>query len=275
MGFAEEVSQAKTTNTFVATEVKAAAKLDPAVVQDTTPGTHALDSVVTAPEPATVPSVVATPIVPPEPAQAVEKAKIRIGTQEFDSAEAAIQYAQDLELAVLQQEAYRQGAEDLRTKAAAVPERTIEDEIEQELFENPKKALLTYKQHILEAAKAAIKAEAQQETSRRETWQSFYETNNDLADAKEIVDMVWEKNQKELGPMTVAAGLKKLADKSRALLSSYKTTVLPTRDLPGSVAQATSASGAPSTAPAKKAETLVDFISQVNKHRKRSAQQSA
>ncbi len=274
--FAEQLRTAKETNAFVETEAAPAADTETSQGSPKelahAPANDLFNQVAKPDEPTPTPPVVAQEPTPNAPATK----KIRIGTQEFDTAEDALAYAQELELSLMQSEAYKQGVESARAKEPVVPAKTIEDEIDQELFENPKQALLKYRKAITDEIKTEIKTEATREQNVRSTWNKFYTDNADLARSSDVVDMVLQKNWSELGHLPVDKAMAKLAEKSRALLSSYKENALPSKELPRSVVQATTASGTPAPAvAAKKENSALDFVTQINQNRKRGAVKSA
>lgn len=210
---------------------------------------------------------VATPA--PNPA-----AKIRIGSQEFTSYDDAMKYAQDLELTVLQTDAYNQGKEAATPKASEPPVPTIEDTIQDELFTNPKEALQKYKQHILETVKADIQKEAKRDADVKAVWNDFYSQNADLANHAEVVQYVVQKNWNEIAniPLPKAAAI--VAERSRQMLSGYKQAALPSKEMPTKPAVVAGVSGSPSSGPAAKPQTALDFVTQLNKLRKRELNKS-
>lgn len=217
----------------------------------------------------------------PEPPQDKAPAKIRIGTQEFDSLEEATKYANELELALVAHESFNKGKESAQPKAPQEPVKTIEDEIEEELFVDPKKALAKYKESILKEIKKELqqektaeqKAREQAETVRK-TWEGFYEKNSDLSKHRDLVEFVLNKNP-ELLDQEASKALEQLAAKTRSYIQSARETQLPTQELQSKVV-VTPQGGSPTTTtkPISK-ETAIDFISQVRKlNRNKAAQQA-
>ena len=127
-------------------------------------------------------------------------------------------------------------------------------------------------QKIMEKRDLDAKEASRIEAIKKQTWSSFYESNSDLSSqsAQEVVQGILQRDWKELGPMSSEKALPILAERSRAFIRSLKETQLPTTALP-SKGVVTTKSGNPATAttPQKKSSPL-DFISQVNKHRKRT-----
>lgn len=197
---------------------------------------------------------------------------IKIGTQTFTSVEEAMKYANELELAVLQTEAFEAGKREATApKEQPAEVRTIEDEIADQLFDDPKAALLKYKDAIKDEVKKQIVTEARQEKTRQETWNNFYTSNADLAANTEVVDYVLQKNWNKLGSMPANVALEELATMTRAFLGSARETQLPTKELSSKKVTQPSGSATPASAPVATEKKALDFITQVNKHRKRDA----
>lgn len=246
-------------------------------------GTEVFNNVVAPPEAAPETSLKeATPEGKvPEPMANKEPAKIRIGTQEFDSLEDATKYANELELALVAQESYNRGKEEAQPKAPQEPVKTIEDEIEEELFVDPKKALAKYKESIMKEIKKELlnektaeqKAQAHAENVRK-TWEGFYEKNSDLSRSRDLVEFVLNKNP-ELLDQEASKALEQLAAKTRSYIQSARETQLPTQELQSkSVLAPQGGSPTTTTKPIAK-ETAIDFIAQVRKLNKNKAVQQA
>lgn len=269
MGFAQEVIKAR--------QEKSAPQPAPeAPAAEAAPETKAEDifnNVVEAPKEET-PKAAAQEVPPMpnlDPPKETVKTKIKIGAQEFDDVEKAIAYAQELELAVLQQDAFNAGKEAAKKPVeAAKPERTIEDELADQLFEDPKKVLQEYKKHIAEEIKTQIKQEETQAQQIKQTWDSFYETNADLSKHSEVVKYIMEKNWNEIGYLPLDKGLSKLAEKTRAFLGSYREQALPNKELPSKAAVTPMGGNPATTTPEEAPKTALDFITQLNKLRKKA-----
>lgn len=213
----------------------------------------------------------------PEAAEPPKQGKIRIGTEVFDSPEDAIRYAEELQRDAIQRDAYEKGKLDALPKEEEPPEKDFFDGIENEIFENPKEAMKkVYEKAKLDAEKKveamlAEKEKAREQAARVEaTWNSFYTSNQDLVENQDVVNYVLQKNWNELGGMQADKALEKLAEKTRAFLGSRKESTLPTKELKSGAAVTTGATGAPTSTGVKKESTPLDFISQINKHRKRT-----
>lgn len=215
---------------------------------------------------------------------AKKETKVKIGGQEFDSVEAALKYANDLELAVLQQDAFQAGkAEATKTPEAAPidPYKEAIGKIANGVFEDPEKAIEEIIKVAEQKAEEKIKKHqedadkrAKQVETTKQLWNTFYDANADLVANHETVQYVLEKNWAQLEKMKPAEALPLLAEKTRALLGSYKEAKLPSKELPSGPAITAGASGNATTTPKPAAKTALDFISQVNKHRKRETAQS-
>lgn len=208
-----------------------------------------------------------------------KEGKIRIGTEVFDSTEEAMAYAAELQSAIIEKDAFEKGKQSASQTEAPPPEPDWTEEVEKEIFENPKEAIKKIHQKALDDAQKLLeKRDKQKEDADRaakqqaQTWNSFYEANADLSTpaAQEVVKGIMQRDWQELGPMQADKALPILAQRSRAFIQSLKETQLPTTTLQSKTV-VTTKSGNPATAttPQKKSSSL-DFISQINKHRKRT-----
>ena len=208
------------------------------------------------------------PTPAPEPAQ---PAKIRIGSNEFNSMDEAIKYAQDLELAVLQQDAYQAGQKASEPKVEVPKVDPIKKRIAEKLFENPEEALEEYEKIITERVVSGIEQKAEQKANLERTWTNFYSNNQDLAGQQQIVDYILQKNFAEVKHLEANKALSIIAEKARAFISSTRQQALPSQDLPSNPVVTTgSSTGATPQAPLPKQNAL-DFVSQLNKMRKRES----
>lgn len=214
----------------------------------------------------------------PEPPPEVKEVPIKIGNQVFKSVEEAIAYANDLEMATIQQEAYELGKKAVAEKnAPAEPIKTVEDEIEEELFVDPKKALAKYKEAILKEIKTDIQKEKTAEQKAKEqaelrakTWNDFYNKNQDLSKNKDLVEFVMNKNP-EILSMNADKALELLASKTRAYIASVRESHLPSKELPSAPVISPAGGNPATTTPAQTTEKAIDFISQLNKLKKTKA----
>lgn len=207
-----------------------------------------------------------------------KEGKIRIGTEVFDTAEEALRYATELQTTIIQRDAFEQGKLSAQPKELPPPEPDFFEEVESQIFENPKEAIKKIHQKAVEDAKKMMeerdvekKKNEDIEKSRNETWNSFYTSNNDLSspEAQKVVKYILENNWKELGPMQADKALPILADRARSFIRSLKETQLPTSELQSGKVTTTSSSNGATATVKEKTSSAIDFISQLNKHRKR------
>jgi hypothetical protein len=218
---------------------------------------------------------------PPPPDVRDEKPKIKIAGKEFSTVEEAIKYAEELEIASIEDKAYRQGVEAAdkanKPQIDPQPQKTLDEEVEEILFEDPKVAIKRLREGI---TKEIFDAYDKMTTSQQKavlqkaqadkTWNDFYEQNTDLAESKEYVEYLLKKNWDDLSKKDSVVALSELAELTRKGLKITKTAALPTRELsskpavgPGASTESTHSEEAATTS-----EEL-DFVSQVRKLRKR------
>lgn len=209
-----------------------------------------------------------------------KEGKIRIGNEVFDTPEEAMAYATELQQTLVQREAFEQGKLAAQPVTPPEPEPDFFAEIENQIFENPKEAIKKIHAKAVEDAKKYIeetekkKEEAKRvEETRNHTWNTFYTSNTDLStpEAKQIVDHVLQRDWKELGGMAAEKALPLLAERTRALVRSLRETQLPASVLQAGKVISTSATHGSTATSTKKESSPLDFISQINKHRKRDA----
>jgi hypothetical protein len=199
-----------------------------------------------------------------------KKAKIKIGSQTFETEEEAFAYAEEQERLLLQKEAFEQGRESVSTKEEKPKDPDFFEEVENSFYENPKEALRKVYQKAIQDAEKKIETKRVEEESRRKTWEKFYSDNQDLVERKEVVDFILQKNWQEIGELPETKALKILADRTRSFLGSTKETTLPTKELQPGPAVTTGSSGSSTATSQAKSPTPLDFISQLNKHRNRT-----
>jgi hypothetical protein len=219
-----------------------------------------------------------------EPVKAVAKVddspKIRIAGKEFANMQEAIKYAEELELAKREDDAFKEGfktAKGSEKKADEPPPKTYVEEAEELLFENPKKALEILKEGVRkEIFDTYDKMTADQQAAQtkqqqlNQIWEHFYTENADLAEAKEYVDYVLQRNWETLGGKPISESLPILAEQARKGLKITKQSASPAKELPSKPAvtagASSSSTGAQVQATPKKD---MDFVSQLNTLRKR------
>lgn len=229
---------------------------------------------------------------PAAPAKAPEAAKVRIGDKEFSSNEEALIYAREQ---VARSEGLKQGVEDtLKATQKPQDETPVVDPIEVEMaaleelmFTDPKaynRKVLEMTKKAQEQGKADAIAEFQRMTEAQQAEaiklanytaykQGFYQENPDLADFDSIVegvvmaDPVFYNTVKDL-PLAEAG--QRIAERTRSLLKIKKSAESKVTELPNKGAVFANATGGPG-APSKTVEATssMDFIAQVNKHRKK------
>ena len=252
MGLADEVKQAK--QNTPAPEAEA---------QPTQDITEMMNSGMPGNEPAEKPA----PEV--KASEEPKESKIKIGDQEFDSPEKAIEYAQDLERAKLADDAYKKGFTDAQP-AEKSDEPSFEQKVSEMFFENPEEAIKLIREKTKEEAKQDITVEQQRKAQEKQTWDNFYKENSDLANHRDLVEYTLQKNWNEVAYVDLQKGLKALASKARETLKGWQESSKPEIELPTGRAQMVGVTGDQPPAPAAPVEKNVDFVSQVNKLRKRS-----
>lgn len=218
----------------------------------------------------------------PEPEAPKAPAKFRIGDKEFATQDEAFEYANKIAIDKVQTDAFAEGQKatlDALTPKEEVKVKTLLDEVEEELFVNPKAALEKLQNGIAELIdKKAEERETKQrvEQQRKEAtekmYKDFYAENQDIADFPELVEFVTQKHWDEVGKMPVKQGLARVAEETRKMIKKSRESAAPQREL--SSKPATVAGGGSTPAPIATSNSTpqspLDFISQVNKHRKRT-----
>jgi hypothetical protein len=208
------------------------------------------------------------------------KVKIKIGGKEFDSEQAAIDYANELELVRLQEESYKQGIEAAKPKEPAPVKVSELKNISEKLFENPEEALEALQTLIdkrteekLSASKQAELDARARELETKKLWDNFYKSNSDLVGFDEEVNQILQKEWNKLQHMKADAAMGELASYTRNYINSLREKVLPKQVLSSKPAMTapTSSSTTATSKPATKQRD--DFISQIRKHGKRNVVQ--
>ena len=213
------------------------------------------------------------------PADKEAPPKIRIAGKEFASMQEAIEYAEALELAKREDDAFKEGFKEAKKgdEKPAPPKKSYIEEAEELLFEDPKKALELVREGVRKEIFEAYdkmtsdqKAEQARQEQLQNLWTSFYAENTDLAEAKDYVDYVLKKNWDKLANKPTAQSLPELAEIARLGLKITKQSALPSKELPNKPATMAGANGyATGTQAPATAKKDVDFISQLNTIRKR------
>lgn len=212
----------------------------------------------------------------PEP----KVAPIKIAGKEFTSIDEAIAYAEQLEIASREDKAFKEGYEKGKPAepvAAAPKQPDFVEEAEKLMFEDPKKAIQLIvegtEKRIFDAYNKLTAEQVQQaeiQKARQETWTDFYKTNSDLADSQEYIQFVMQKNWKQLENLPVDKAMGEIASLARKGLRMTRQAGLPQQELSSKAAVMAGTSGnATSANPEATTSIPVDFITQLNKLRKR------
>lgn len=226
------------------------------------------------------PSNKAEPAATPAPVEAkTETPKFVLHGKEFTDAQEALAYARE-------QVAKAQGIQETLDKVnlakpAETPAETksFEQEMEELMFTNPQEAIRKIVEKArIEAETNMTKAynEAQTAEANKKHWNNFYkgiaEKNPDIADFIELTEtIVTEKHWSAVKDLPLEKAAEFLADKTRELLKIRKDATAKTTELPPGPANVPGATGGNPSVPVQATqEKSLDFISQIQKHRKRS-----
>jgi len=220
-----------------------------------------------------------------EKAPATEKkAPIKIGSQEFESIEDAVEYARQLEQARKEDQAYIEGMKDAQTKPQTAEEteavKSAYEEFAEQVFEDPVKAAREFgekiKAELREEYNKSLKLQAEAKAvaeAKAAAWDSFYKTNTDLS-SPETRDLLenyllpkWTK-EKALMPTD---STEKLAELARKHLRITKEASLPTKALSTESVVLPGATGEPIQAKStEKSDAAVDFVTALNRLRRKA-----
>lgn len=140
------------------------------------------------------------------------------------------------------------------------PTRDIRDEIEEELFTNPKQALAKFEQHIL----AGVQQINSNENLRKKFWDDFYLENPDLKGQERIVQLTERDKSDELKPLSFSEARKKLAAETRRNIDLVKSkTGVRETEIPSRSATITGSSNSPASAGGTGATAQTNFIDQI------------
>lgn len=222
----------------------------------------------------------AAPVVPEAPV--VVAAKIKIGDQEFSTPEEAVTYAKLLHAKTEgREEALKEFNKPKEEEKPAEP--AFESKIADLIFTNPEQAVKEVYLKAKEDAKKEIfdeynkmqtaeKASAAQQKQWDSTWTGFYDSNQDLAPVRDIVEtVVLPKLWNSIKDLPLDKSLPMVEAETRKLLRMTKEASLPKKELYDGPAMM--ASSSTNNTPAGKSDATskmaLDFISQVRKHGKR------
>lgn len=206
---------------------------------------------------------------------------VKIGDRQFGTVEEAMKYA-ELELAKatgMQQALDKVGK---TTEPPALPKPGFEEELEKQIFVDPKAAIKALYEKSKNDAKTEIleeytKLEAQKasrqqaEANWKAHWDNFYVAHKDLSENREAVQFITEKNWGVVKDMLPDQANKYIAAEARKVLGLARQTALPTTQLPNTPAVMAGATGnAVTGGPSVTAQKAVDFVNQLKNHQKRS-----
>lgn len=226
------------------------------------------------------PAPVEEPPVIPAPRQE-KKMAIKIGGKTFDNEQDALNYANDLELSRIQEEAYQQG----QKSTTPAPEKPVEikkiKKIADKLFEDPEAAMQELEDYILEMADKRVEnreSKKSEETLRAEQIKKdtdeFYKNNADLADWQDEVNVVVQRNWAALSKLPKEQIMVEAAKLSRDYVASVKEKALPRQSLPSKTAVTSQGTQRTTTATSQPAtEKKVSFASQVRSTNRRTVLQ--
>jgi len=177
------------------------------------------ESPAAAPEPGAVDPVV-SPAEPAVPEVSPAAKTFRVGSHTFNSQEEADAYVIRLE----SEAAYRQGLIDSTVVPAAIEPEINPADI---LFEDPTKAFELFEKKLRsqwDAEKLAATRVTENANAIRNTWDSFYAKHPDLAEHKELVDMVANlpSTRETFGKLTIDKALPELGKATRVYMAKLR-----------------------------------------------------
>lgn len=208
------------------------------------------------------------------------KPKIKIGDKEFDTVEQAVEYAKELEQARREDQAFIDGVKTAKGKEAEAekpPQKTIDEIVEEKIFEDPKAAIKELREAIKKEMwdeysqmTAQEKAVAQQKAESERMWNDFYTGNPELSESKEVVNFLVQKNWDKLKDLPHQKALDQVAEMARTQLKITKEATLPKKELQsGPVTTAGVSSTATTQQKSTDGEEKLSFTDQLKKLRTR------
>ncbi len=280
-GFAEEVAQSKSAKPAAEVALPTGSNIE---------GTEAFNEGLETPESAEIVAAKATPVADAAAVVDTEtpKAKIRIGTKEFETPEAAYAYAQELEIARAEDKGFIEGVKQATKKdEPEIVVKTPEEELEELFFTDPKAAFKKFNEMIksqLEGdltKKDELRAQAEAMAQvRNATWENFYQSNADLVDYQELISgknheggPLLQQWWSEVDKLPLPQAMQIIADKARNALKIQKSKAGTVEELPNkkvtTVTPNGSLEGKVTVSEENNSDEPLDFISQVRKHGKR------
>lgn len=276
-GLAEEVAA------FKANRGAPAPTETPTSAADAAAAEH-FGSVAPLPKPASQPNLdpnapAAPPAAPAQPAATAAapapETKIVINGQTFDTVDAAIAYANDLAAVTAQQDALIQGMQSVKTAQSAAPEakteKSLDEIVEEKLFEDPKTALKMLREGITREVMQTQQATAQRQAEIQKMWSDFYDANQDLSEDRDLVEYTLQKNWATLQNMPIPQASKLLAAETRKIVHRARTSAAPGKELPTTPAVVPGASGAPVATQDPGESAPLDFMTQLRNLKSRKA----
>lgn len=197
--------------------------------------------------------------------------KIKIGTREFENAEDAWAYAQELEQEKVAADAFRHGVEVAsktapgNTESVKQAEPEEDEHFDTEFYADPKGFLKKYGQKITEQVTRQIKQEADTQNKNEQTWTKFKSTYPDLSGPDEFSDVQTyifrPENWENLKHLETDKALKIAADAVREKYSRILKNKLPGQELK-TVKTPTSPGNGINVTPKKTDEPALNFVAQ-------------
>lgn len=129
-------------------------------------------------------------------------------------------YAKELEAKAVEAQLAKERSSTYQpTMTAPVEEKkTDEDNIEDLLFQDPKKAI----QLIEERAERRVKSMLDQKDATQKFWTDFYTENPDLKSYDRVVQLITREKWNEVANIPLTEAKKRLVDESRKMINSIK-----------------------------------------------------
>jgi len=222
------------------------------------------------------------PVIPPPKPET--KAKVKIGNKEFESYEEAMAYAEAEVIQAEKDKAYAQGIKDSAKqpeKPAPEPEPDLDEELAQQIFENPKEAIKKLKEQIRKEMSSTVTAAEKAKTDAaeraqkiKEETENFYKNNADLVDWQDEVNLVVQKNWNTLSKLPADKIASETARMARDYVESVRVKALPKQELPSKIVNGPSSSNPTTTTTKPATENKVSFVAQVRSTNKRTVTQN-
>lgn len=215
-------------------------------------------------EPTTLP-ITPAPVADPPPAAAGEKPVYTGLIGDIKDVQSLTEYTQSLEKKLTEKTLAEQTRAGMpgnqpMTPPAPATSKSIEDEIEEEIFSNPKGAIQKLTSHIL----GTIGQENQKVSLKNQFWNDFWNENPDLKGLEKIVQSVEREYATELAPLTFSEARKKLAAETRKTIDLVKSkTGVRETEIPGGSATITGSSTSSVSGGGPTAPKVLSFVDQI------------